>query len=124
MEEPAGVAQTAANGPVSVGLDDKNDSAAAIVAAGIGVFVMGLVQFISELSEAFNDSLALSKPLGPYSGKYVIAYLAWLISWAVLGLVARERISIKTAAIVTAVLVVAGAVLVFPPFIGLFAAGD
>ncbi|HZD60682.1 MAG TPA: hypothetical protein VE439_09565, partial [Anaerolineae bacterium] len=56
---------------VSSGFEDKNAASAAFIAAGIGILTMGLLQFIAELNEPFNDSLVLNKALGPYSGKYL-----------------------------------------------------
>jgi len=107
--------------PVTSGLEDRNSASAAFIAAGIGVATMGLLQFIAELNEPFNEALAFNRALGPYSGKYTISYLAWLISWAILYPIARVgRISIRTSLIIAAVLVLIGAVILFPPFIGLF----
>jgi hypothetical protein len=105
----------------SNGLEDRNALSAAFIAAGIGIAVMGVAQFVAELVEPFNDALVLNEAIGAYSGKYALAYGAWLVSWAVLSPIAKAgKISVKTALIVMAVLVLAGAVLVFPPFYGLF----
>lgn len=110
--------------PPTSGLEDRNAVSAAFIAAGIGLVTMGLLQFIGELNESFNESLALSEALGPYSGKYLFSYLAWIVSWAILYPIARAgRISVRTAAIITAILIVIAAVILFPPFIGLFVEG-
>lgn len=107
--------------PATSGLEDRNPVSAAFIAAGIGIATMGALQFVAELDESFNDALAFNQALGPYSGKYVISYSAWLISWAILYPITKAgRISIRTALIITAVLVLIGAVILFPPFIGLF----
>ncbi|RJQ56595.1 MAG: hypothetical protein C4521_00220 [Actinobacteria bacterium] len=104
------------------GLEESSPVSAAFIAAGIGCLSLGVLQFVAEMSEPFNESLAFSQPLGPYSGKYVIAYALWLVSWAVLHLVTRRvLISMRVALIVTVVLAVVAAILLFPPFIGLFA---
>ncbi|MBE0447686.1 MAG: hypothetical protein IBX64_06260 [Actinobacteria bacterium] len=107
--------------PLTSGLEDRNSTSAAFIAAGIGVTTMGLLQFIAELNEPFNDALRFNEALGPYSGKYTISYLVWLFSWAILYPIARAgRISTRTSLIITAILVLIGAVILFPPFIGLF----
>lgn len=107
--------------PATSGLDDRNPVSAAFIAAGIGIATMGALQFIGALDESFNDALVFNTALGPYSGKYVISYLAWLVSWAILYPITKAgRISIRTALIVTAILVLIGAIILFPPFIGLF----
>lgn len=107
--------------PASSGLKDRNPTAAAFIAAGIGIATMGLLQFIAELNDAFNQSLAFSATLGPYSGKYLFSYLAWLVSWAILYPITRAgRITVGTSLIILAILVVIGAVALYPPFIGLF----
>ncbi len=104
------------------GLEESSPVSAAFIAAGIGCLTLGVLQFAAEMSESFNDFLAWSKPLGSYSGKYLIAYAVWLVSWAILHFLTRKVfIPIRVALIVTVVLVVVAAILLFPPFIGLFA---
>lgn len=105
----------------SSGFDDRNAVSAALISAGFGTATMGIIQFIAELIEPFNDALALNKALGPYSGKYLIAYGAWLLSWAILYPIAgANKIRVKVALTITVILIVIGAILLFPPFISLF----
>lgn len=111
----------AAAGAAGDGMSEANPVSAAFVAAGIGLAVMGVLQFAGELSEPFNEALAFNEALGPYSGKYVVSYAAWLVSWGALYPVAKSgRITLRTATVVLFVLAVVAAVLVFPPFIQLF----
>lgn len=106
------------------GLSDANPVSAAFIAAGIGVLVMAVLQFAGESNEAFNESLAFSESLGPYSGKYVISYAAWLLSWAVLYPIARKGvIPLRVAIVVAVVLIVVAGILLFPPFIQIFVGG-
>ena len=102
-------------------MDDRNAVAAAFIAAGIGIAVMGAVQFIAELNEPLNDALAWNRALGPYAGKNAISYCAWLVSWAILYPICRAgKITLKVSLIVSVALIVVGAILLFPPFISVF----
>ncbi len=63
--------------------------AAVIIAAGIGVFVRGLMTILSELSagirDFLGDTMAFGQPVGPLASKSILATLAFFISWGVLG---------------------------------------
>ena len=56
-------------------------AAAAILAIGVGVFVLGLLAVLSEASSSIHDWLEFSERVGPLSGKTTIAVVAWLVSW-------------------------------------------
>jgi hypothetical protein len=58
--------------------------AAAALAAGLGVFVIGLITSLAEASASLKNSLAWYTPVGPLSGKMGVGVLAWLVAWIVL----------------------------------------
>ncbi len=110
---------TKPNGPV----------AAAMLAAGIGVFVLGLLTTLAEASQAIADALNFSKNyglgsgVGPLSGKVTLAVLAYLVAWVVLHRAWRgNEVAFQRVWVATLVLVALGFLLTFPPFFGLFAA--
>jgi hypothetical protein len=57
---------------------------AAMLAAGIGCFVLGLMICLAEGSKAIGNILNFYAPVGPLSGKTIVALVAWLVAWAVL----------------------------------------
>jgi hypothetical protein len=99
-------------------------AAAALVAAGIGAFVLGLLTTLNEMSEAVHDFLELNTAVGPLSGKTVFAVAAWAVSWAILH-VALRRNDVSQSAVywLTGVLVALGILGTLPTFFQLFA-GD
>ena len=55
--------------------------AAALLAAAIGVFVIGLLTTLATASPALANSLAWTKPVGPLAGKTGVGVIVWLVSW-------------------------------------------
>src|SRR3989304_1610010 len=64
---------------------------AALLAAVIGLLVLGLVNIISAIDAGFRTAITLNTGIGPYSGKEVIAFRAWLGGGAVLPLAPPQR---------------------------------
>jgi len=98
-------------------------AAAALLAGGIGSFVMGLVTTLSEAS-SFGSALSWYKPAGPLSGKTTVAVIVWLIAWAVLGNQWKDKdVDFDKISMIALVLLLLGILGTFPPFFELFAAG-
>jgi hypothetical protein len=57
-------------------------AAAAVLATGVGPFVLGLLTTLSEASTGVHDFLEFDKDVAPLSGKTIIAAIAYLVSWA------------------------------------------
>jgi hypothetical protein len=98
--------------------------AAVLVAAGIGVLVLGILTTLSEVSDGVKSFLQWSDAVGPLMGVVILASAAFLVAWAVLYAMWRtqdpaER-PIWTAMIV---LLATGFLLTFPPFFQLFESG-
>jgi hypothetical protein len=95
--------------------------AAALLAAGIGSFALGLMTTLAEASTSFSDALAWSERVGALSGKTIVAVAVWLIAWAILHLLYRGKDpSHKVVYTITALLVAGGLLLTFPVFFQLF----
>jgi hypothetical protein len=58
--------------------------AAAVVAAGVGTFTIGLMTSLAEASAGLSKSLNWYNPSGPLSGKIGVAVVAWLLAWVIL----------------------------------------
>lgn len=107
-------------------LEEKHDGpgAAAIVAAGVGIFVLGLLTLLSELSEPIHDflgSMDLGQGVGPLAGKTTLASLTFFIVWATIALVWRKRDpDIRRLFWIGLGFGVVGALLTFPPIFTAF----
>ena len=92
-------------------------AAAAILSAGGGCAVLGILSVVADASKPIAKLLTLYRPTGPLSGVSSLAILIWLGTWFILA----KRWQTKTIAIakvnVTAfLLLVLGILLTFPPF--------
>ena len=91
-------------------------AAAAILAAGIGVALLGLFTTLAEANEDFHDWVDWWHRVGPLSGKSSLGLISWLASWPFLHLVLFRRDNVlPAAAVVSVVLFTAGMILMFPP---------
>ena len=90
--------------------------AAAILAAGVGAFLLGVFAVAADKSAAIKSLMNFWKPTGALSGETTIAVVIWLLVWAILDARWRNRTvglaRIKTAALV---LLALGLLLTFPP---------
>ena len=57
---------------------------AAMLAAGIGCFFLGLTTSLAQGSKAIGGMLNFYNPVGPLSGKTIVAVAIWLVAWGVL----------------------------------------
>ncbi len=91
-------------------------AAAAILAAAIGCFVIGLMTLGAEISPALKNALTWYNPAGPLSGKTGVGVIVWLIAWVVLHNLWKGRdVNFRTVGIVVAILLLLGFLLTFPP---------
>jgi hypothetical protein len=111
-----------------LGLAPRADglAAATILAAGIGMFTLGLLTILSEASVAIHDWLEgwdLDRGVGPLAGKTTVAVIVWAVSWIVLGFVLRgKEVDLGKWFWVAFVLGALGFVGTFPPIFEAFAA--
>ena len=97
-------------------------AAAAILAAAIGVLFLGIFTTLSEANTGFHDFANWWHRVGPLSGKSSLGLIIWLASWPFLHLALFRRDGILPSAIVvSAVLFIAGVILMFPPVFERFA---
>ena len=95
---------------------------AAVLAAGIGTFVLGLFTVLAEASTSIKDWLVFREPVGPLSGKTTLAVLAWAVSWGVLAAAWRGKdVRFERILTVTFVLLGLGLLGTFPTFFERFA---
>jgi hypothetical protein len=91
---------------------------AAVLAAGLGAFAMGLLVILNEAEIFAAPSLYV--PVGGLSGRSTLAVVAWLVAWATLHVRWRGReFSVSRVLTWTLVLVGLAIVMTFPPVWGL-----
>ena len=111
-----------------LGLESRPDgpAAAAILAAGIGMFTLGLFTVLSEASVGIHDWLEgweFDQGVGPLAGKTLVAVIVWAVSWIVLGFAWRRKdVNLKMWFWVAFVLGALGFIGTFPPVFEAFAA--
>lgn len=91
--------------------------AAAVLAAGIGSFALGLFAVLADKVSSLKTWTNFYNPTGPLSGVTTCAIFAWLATWAILQMRWRGR-EVRFAPIRTIALVLLGIgiLLTFPPF--------
>ncbi len=100
---------------------DTGPAAAAVLAAGIGAFVLGVLTTLSEASTGIADWLQWNDRVGPLSGKTILAVCGFGCSWAVLYFVLRGKNPVlRPLLIAAAVLVALGLLGTFPTFFQAF----
>ena len=96
--------------------------AAAIIAGGVGAAALGLFTTLAEASADIKDWLDWKSEVGPLSGKTLMAVIVWLVAWAVLHVLYRNKpYETRRAFIVAVVLVGLGVLGTFPTFFQAFA---
>ena len=58
--------------------------AAAVLAAGIGSFMVAVFAILADKSAAIKSVMIFYKPTGPLSGVTTCAIVVWLIAWFIL----------------------------------------
>jgi hypothetical protein len=96
--------------------------AAAVLATGIGAFVLGLLTTLSEASTGMHDFLEFDKEVGPLSGKTIIATIGFFASWIILHIIwRRSNPPLRRIVLISAILLVLGLIGTFPTFFEQFA---
>lgn len=99
----------------------NGEAGAAILACGIGVCTFGVVVLLAETSSSLANVLNFINPVGPLSGKVLVAIVIWLLTWGILHKLWNHR-QIRFGRIqwIAFVLIIIGFVLTFPPVFGAF----
>jgi hypothetical protein len=96
-------------------------AAAALLAAGLGAFILGLLTTLAEASTGVADGLNFKDRVGPLSGKTIIAVAVFFGAWGVLSaLLQRRNPALKLVFVVTGVLLALGFLMTFPTFFQAF----
>jgi hypothetical protein len=115
MNSPAQVSQP---NPTAI---TNGSGAAAILAAGIGSFVLAVLAIAADRSAAIKGLLAFYKPTGALSGVTTVAILIWLSTWLILDrLWSKRAVALAQIIPLAFVLLFLSFLLTFPPIADLF----
>jgi len=97
-------------------------AAAALLAAGSGAFVLGLLTTLAEASTGIKDFLQFNDRVGPLSGKTILAAIAYFGALLVFAVLFRGRkLPLRPVLVAAVVLLVLGLLGTFPTFFQAFA---
>jgi hypothetical protein len=107
------------------GLDERPQPnggiAAAVIAAGIGCAVLGLLVVAAAASPQVSQWLTFYTPTGPLSGKAIVSSVIYLVAWPNLHYRLRDKqVDLYKAFMITILLVALGIIGTFPPVYQLF----
>ncbi|MBI3440174.1 MAG: hypothetical protein HY054_16240 [Proteobacteria bacterium] len=109
-DNPNGSAATLPNGP----------GAAAILAAGVGSAMLGILALASDASPAIKSVLSFYSPAGALSGVTTIAIVVWLVTWLLLFQLWRNKeVALSRVNLAALAMLGVGFLLTFPPFMDL-----
>ena len=112
---PSGRADGAAPGQIPSG-----PGAAAILAAGLGSLALGVFALAGDAWPRLGHAFIVWPPTGPLSGVTLGAIVVWLAAWLALSRLWREReINLARVNAAAFLMLAAGLLLTFPPFMDL-----
>lgn len=107
--------------PAVAAAQPDGSGAAALLAAGIGAFILAALAVAADHSPSFQHAMIFYRPTGPLSGVTTSAILAWLIAWGILEAAWKRRnVALGRVSAAALVLLIVGLLLTFPPIAGLF----
>jgi hypothetical protein len=102
------------------GVPANGAAAAAVFSVGIGSLVLGICALAGDASPAVARLLNFWKPTGPLSGVTAVAIIVWIGTWLLLARTwAGRNLNFRHINVVAMVLIIAGLLLTFPPFMDL-----
>lgn len=107
--------------PDSITSRPNGSGAAAILAAGIGSFMVAFFAIWADKSAGMKSAMTFYKPTGPLSGVTICAIIVWLVCWFILERRWRGRdVSLGRINAAAFVLLALGLLFTFPPIADLF----
>lgn len=95
----------------------NGSAAAAIVAAGAGCCILGILAVLADASPSIAGLLTWHRPTGPLSGVTTLGIACWLGIWAVLARAWQSRtVALAATNALAYALLTIGILLTFPPF--------
>lgn len=99
----------------------NGSGAAAVLAAGVGAFALAVFAIAADHIAWLRKLMVFYKPTGPLSGVTTSAIVLWLVVWAILEILWRNKnVALERIAAVALALLLLGLLLTFPPVGDLF----
>ncbi|MGD0737512.1 MAG: hypothetical protein ABR976_20470 [Terracidiphilus sp.] len=98
----------------------NGSGAAAILAAGMGAFILAVLAIAGDKSALVKAWLIFYKPTGPLSGVTTLAIVIWLLTWGILEARWRKKTVTPRTTMIAFVLLGLSLLLTFPPIADLF----
>ncbi len=99
----------------------NGDGAAAVLAAGIGTFLVAVFAILADKISSIKNLMNFYKPTGPLSGVTTCAVVVWMAVWLVLYRRWHTRnVAIARVCAAAFILLFLGSLLTFPPIADLF----
>lgn len=100
----------------SIASRPNGSGAAAILAAGVGAFMVAFFAILADKNAGVKSLMAFYKPTGPLSGVTTCAIIVWLVCWLVLERRWRGRdVALGRINAAALVLLALGLLFTFPP---------
>ena len=64
---------------------------ASLLAPWIGLMTLAIVNIAADVNSGFKTWITLHQGIGPYSGKELLLFITWFVSWPILHVVMRRR---------------------------------
>lgn len=101
---------------VSAKMTPNGTGAAAVLAAAVGCFSLGLISVVADKVKPLAKTLIIYRPTGPLSGVSTSSILIWVAVWVLLHYFWKERqVDLRRVIMASLVLLAAGILLTFPP---------
>lgn len=98
----------------------NGSAAAAVLAAAIGICTLGVLALAGDTFPPVAHALNIWNPTGPLSGVTGVAIIVWLAVWLALTRTwASRNLNFGRVNMTALMLIVAGTLLTFPPFMDL-----
>lgn len=113
------------NDAVAGPAEPNGGAVAALVSAGLGCAVLGVLVVLAEASAPFEGLMTFYAPAGSLTGKTTVPVIVWLMAWGLLHSRLKDcDLDFARGLRLTAVLVGIGLLGTFPPFFGLFVGSE
>lgn len=113
--------QTRAVSSAASAVEPNGIGAAAILAAGIGCFMLAFFAILGDRSARCQHAFIFSKPTGPLSGVTTSAVAVWLLAWGILHSRWHGRnVALGWTNAIAFAMLLLSLLLTFPPIAGLF----
>jgi hypothetical protein len=107
--------------PAGMASVTNGSGAAAILAAGIGAFLIAILAIAADKFSEIKSVMIFYRPTGPLSGVTTCAIVGWLAAWAILERLWRRRsVALGPVNAAAFLLLALSLLLTFPPIADLF----